>query len=366
MKKSMYKTALFLLVLIWGGVTAFAWFKPADDFSVSERRKLAGLPQMTAKSVLSGSYFDDFEKYSLDQFPLRDTFRTLKAVSEFYVFGKSDNNNIYISDGYAAKIEYPLNETSIEDAVKKLNHLYETYGKEGSGKVYLAIVPDKGYFMAEKTGHLAMDYQKLFDTVRNGMPYATYIDLTSSLELSDYYRTDTHWKQEELTDIAELFAETMGISISGTYEKTIVEKPFYGVYYGQSALPLKNDRIQYLSNEILDDCIVYNEETKETTGLYHLEKLDSRDRYEVYLSGASPLITIENPHMEETRELVVFRDSFASSLIPLLLEGYSKISLVDTRYLSPSMVGDYVTFTDADILFLYSTSVLNNSQTLRK
>ena len=65
------------------------------------------------------------------------------------------------------------------------------------------------------------------------------------------------------------------------------------------------------------------------------------------------------------RELVIFRDSFASSLAPLLLEGYSRVTLVDIRYLSPAQLGRYLTFTDQDVLFLYSTGVLNNSSTLK-
>lgn len=197
MKRLKYRLPLFLMILIWGSITLFCWVKPVDPFSVSERRKLADIPKLTVDSVASGRYFRDFETYTLDQFPLRDGFRTLKSVSEFYLFGKKDNNDIYISDGYAAKIEYPLNEESVRGAVEKLNHLYETYLKGTSGKVYLSVIPDKGYFLAEQTGHLAMDYDALFETVREGMSYAEYIDITPALELSDYYRTDSHWRQEK-------------------------------------------------------------------------------------------------------------------------------------------------------------------------
>lgn len=365
MKRLKYRLPLFLMILIWGGITIACWVRPADQFSISERRKLAGLPKLTVQSIASGRYFREFEKYTLDQFPLRDTFRTVKSVSEFYLFGKKDNNDIYISDGYAAKVEYPLNEESVRGAVEKLNHLYETYLKGTSGKVYLSVIPDKGYFLAEQTGHLAMDYDVLFETVREGMSYAEYIDITPALELSDYYRTDSHWKQEKITDVAEILADAMEISVSGEYEETIVEKPFYGVYYGQSALPLKSDTIRYLSNETLGKCTVFNQETGKTAGLYDLEKLESRDMYEVYLSGASPLLFVENPHTETEKELIVFRDSFASSLVPLLAEGYSKITLIDTRYIQPSLLDEYVDFSDADVLFLYSTTIWNHSETLR-
>jgi hypothetical protein len=81
--------------------------------------------------------------------------------------------------------------------------------------------------------------------------------------------------------------------------------------------------------------------------------------YELFLGGNSPLVTIENPNAKEEKELVIFRDSFASSLAPLLIPGYSKISLVDIRYMQSDYVGNFVDFENADVLFLYSPSLLN-------
>ena len=78
------------------------------------------------------------------------------------------------------------------------------------------------------------------------------------------------------------------------------------------------------------------------------------------------LQVIENPHAGTDRELILFRDSFGSSLAPLLSRYYSKVTLIDTRYMAPSMIGDYVNFEDQDVLFLYSTLVLNSSSALRK
>ena len=77
------------------------------------------------------------------------------------------------------------------------------------------------------------------------------------------------------------------------------------------------------------------------------------------------LLTVDNPNARTDRELVIFRDSFGSSLAPLLLEGYSRVTLVDIRYLSPSQLGNFLTFYRQDVWFLYSTSVLNNSSTLK-
>lgn len=71
------------------------------------------------------------------------------------------------------------------------------------------------------------------------------------------------------------------------------------------------------------------------------------------------------PNAQAERKLLVFRDSFAASLLPLLAEGYSEITLADIRYLSPSMLGKFIDFTAQDVLFLYSTSVLNDSSTIK-
>ena len=53
--------------------------------------------------------------------------------------------------------------------------------------------------------------------------------------------------------------------------------------------------------------------------------MDSLDSYEVYLDGASSFIEIENKNSLSDKELIIFRDSFGSSLIPLLINYYKKI-----------------------------------------
>ncbi|MFR7745291.1 MAG: hypothetical protein ACLU3I_20185 [Acutalibacteraceae bacterium] len=56
-------TAAFLL-----GFLVWSLLKPDDTVSQSERRKLAQKPELTAASVLNGTFMTDFESYTLDQF----------------------------------------------------------------------------------------------------------------------------------------------------------------------------------------------------------------------------------------------------------------------------------------------------------
>ena len=65
------------------------------------------------------------------------------------------------------------------------------------------------------------------------------------------------------------------------------------------------------------------------------------------------------------KELIVFRDSFASSMVPLLLENYKTVTLVDIRYMSTQVLGNFIDFHGQDVLFLYSTTVLNTKGIFR-
>ena len=209
-----------------------------------------------------------------------------------------------------------------------------------------------------------MHYKELCHIMQNSMDYANYIDITKTLDITDYYKTDTHWRQEKLPETAAVLAESMGASISGNYTEYALDLPFYGVYYGQSALPLPPETLYYLSNDVLDSCIVTNHEDQTIGGIYNMEKKSGKDPYEIFLSGPRSLITIENPNYKSDRELIIFRDSFGSSIAPLLAGGYAKITLVDIRYLRADLLDRFIEFKNQDVLFLYSTSVLNHSETL--
>ena len=356
-----------LLVAVWLTITGFAWFGPAKEISDAERRKLAQMPEITVETLLNGEFMGEFEGFTLDQFPLRDTFRQIKSLFHYYVLNQADNNDIYVTDGYAAKLEYPLNQASVRNALKKFNSIYEKNLKDTGSKVYMAVVPDKGYYLTEKTGYPAMDYAALLAAMEEGMPWATHIDLTGSLNYQDYYRTDTHWRQEQLLDVAEKLCSAMGATAfdADSFTKTALERPFYGVYYGQAALPMDPETIYIMENDVLSQCKVYDAETGKYMDVYNMEMLSSRDLYDVYLGGAKALLTIENPNATTDRELIVFRDSFGSSMTPLLVKDYAKVTLVDIRYLNSMMLKNFIKFQGQDVLFLYSTLVLNSSDTFK-
>ena len=363
--KNIVLTATFVCLLF--ALSIICILKPSTPFSTSERRALAQFPELSAETIFSGEFMDNFEQYTADQFPMREQFRSLKAFFSTKILGKKDNNQLYSADGHISKLEYPENPEMLDYAAQKLNFLYSTYMKDKNVNIYSSLIPDKNYFLAESNGYLSMDYKDFIERFNQKLPFAKPIDLLPLLSADDYYQTDSHWKQESIIDVAQHLANQMGTSVETEYHLNTLAGPFHGVFAGQLALPAKPDTLNYLTSDTLDNCIVtYYDSGKPKIGeMYNMEKANGKYPYEMFLSGSSPLLTIENPNFKGERELIIFRDSYAGSLAPLLASGYKKITLVDIRYIQSGFVGNYVNFDTQDVLFLYSTSLINNSTALR-
>lgn len=358
--------------LLWCPAAVFiagfvVWFiaKPSYDISESERRQLAQFPSFSIETVFSGKFMRDFDKYAADQFPIRDKLRSLKAFNSFYVLRQKDVGGIYLKDGFVSKYDYPINKESLDNAAAKFKHIYEKYLDDESINVYFSIIPDKNFYMSDSTEYPFTDLDEFTGYIRNAADFMQYIDISDCLELEDFYKTDTHWKQDRITGAASRLAGKMGVSLSETYDSETLDKLFYGVYCGQAALSLPADTITYLVSPLFEKCTVYDYESGKNISVYDMEKAYGRDPYEMFLSGSKSLIKIENPEAAYNKRLIIFRDSFGSSLAPLFIEGYSEIMLVDIRYISSEILGNFISFENSDVLFIYSTLVLNNSITLK-
>ena len=358
-KKILVVAALALTLV---GIFVLHIALPDGTVSEAERRPLEQLPELTAEGVFSGDYFKDLEDYLLDQFPLRDSFRRLKANFQYKVLGLKANNGIYQAEGHLSKLDYPVEQNQTKLAVEKFNAILA--GHPQIGKAYYSLIPDKNYFLAAANGYPAMDYEELLRQAEG--INAAYIDIFPLLSIDDYYYTDSHWRQEQIVDVAQKLADAMGTAADGMDAYTAESREnFRGVYHGQSALNLPGETLTILKSRVTDSAIVKSLEHTAAMSVYNWDEFENTDPYDVYLSGAEALITMENPLQDNGRHLIVFRDSFGSSISPLLLSGYSKITVVDIRYVASALLDNYVDFTDADVLFLYCTSMFNSGAALK-
>lgn len=354
--------AAVFAVIIVGMSVAFV-FTPKADVIESERRASATLPALTWKNIKSGLIFDNMENYLADGFFARGVFRGIKARFLTRALFLKENNGIAEKNGYYTKIETKLNDASLKNAGEKLKAIYEKY--LSGANVYLAIIPDKSYFFARDYGYPSYDREKLTEAIRACLQGAEYIDLTSLLSLESYYKTDTHWRQEKIAPVASAILEKMGREPAlGEYGSAALY-PFYGVYSGQSAMDPAPETLYYLTGGAIDGLRVFDYETRSFIPVYDTAKFDGGDGYDVFLSGSKPILRIENPAADTDAELIVFRDSFGSSIAPLLAGSYKSVTLIDIRYINPEILNNYVSFDGADVLFLYSEAIMNNSFSFR-
>ena len=346
-------TVLFLVYIFTFSILGIAL--KDKEISYTERRKLQSFPSI----IMSSEYINKIDKYLLDHFPLRDTFRSIKANFNYKVLNKLDNNKIYLKDNYIFKSEYPTNKESIERFINIFNKTKDNFN---DNNVYVMIIPDKNYYLKDDN-FMHIDYDYIYNEI-NKMD-ASVIDIRNILSLSDYYETDTHWRQEKIEKVVSKMSEVMDFDYKKQIYKENIYDKFYGVYYGESAIERKPEKLVYLTNDDLNSLRVKYLENDKLNSIYSLDKLNSVDAYEVYLDGASAFIEIYNDKSNSDKELVIFRDSFASSLTPLITNYYKKITLIDNRYITSDNYLKKINFDNQDVLFMYSTLLVNNSGSIK-
>ncbi|MCL1838857.1 MAG: DHHW family protein [Propionibacteriaceae bacterium] len=358
--RAIASTVAFALVLAGGGLVQL--FAQTPDMLRSERRQLAAMPALS--SLVDQGWMEGFEDFVADRFPGRDGFRALKAFTVLKAFRQSDLDGLYLADGHAGKFE-PVNVASATRMAEKIKIV--AAGLE-SQRLYYAIVPDKSYY----TSRNFPGYDRLLvhQLLSERLSDLTEIDLTQALNLDAYYSTDLHWDQSRITPVVAALGEAMGFDASYTQTlQSLTAGSFSGVYASQLALPLLPDVMTYLTSASIDQSTAnyLNPQTGlfEPAPIYQLDLFEQLDPYNLYMAGSQPLIVLENPAATTERELVLFRDSFGSALAPLLLPAYRKITVIDLRYLHIELLDQYLQVPPAaDVLFVYSSQILNNSDTL--
>ncbi len=273
-----------------------------------------------------------------------------------------DDNGMLLYQGHAAMAPEEYNETSAIRLGEKIESIYETC-LDGQTNVYYSVIPDKSFFIPN-TILTTEDYFMMISTLQQTVEHAEYIPLIYELSLSDYYQTDLHWRQEELFGVVNVLGNAMGFEVEESDFSLNTLSPYRGVYasYMENA---PGERMSYLVNRNTENAEVSIYEAGTYTGVYLLDQWETDVPYNLFLGGPNPLVEITNPDVDNGKELIIFGDSFMSSLAPLLTGVYEKITLIDLRFVMSAYLPELVEFNGQDVLFLYNTAVVNNSSMLK-
>lgn len=335
---------------------------PDNDKSEQENRMLETRPSFNMTSVLTGDFMEQWEKYLSDQFVGRNMWRSLN-VGLKRLGGSKMENGVYIGkDGQLLEnIEVP-DQNQLSDNISAIKSFAQTYSDIPTS---VMLVPDAACILSDSLPAFASveDQRQMFSMVERGLGDSVkWVDTVSILNKHKsekiYYKTDHHWTTQGAFYVFRDSASLLGIDadVSDDFVSYTVTDSFNGSLAAKSGVGLdEKEQIDiYVPTEGDDDVIVnYVDETKKRTSLYDSSKLETRDKYGVFLGGNSSVIDIKTVSTGSKRLLIV-KDSFADCFIPFLTPFYREIVVVDPRYYSGTMTDIMETYRITDILILYS------------
>jgi len=363
-------STLVFLVFIFG-FTLLNLLTPSRDVSVTERRTLAQRPQLTVDSVMSGEFASAYSTYMQDQAALREPLRFLKSSVQRKVLRNPENNGVYVIDGFVVDKFYGIEERRVDTAGRRMNEIIADVRPSAA---YLAVIPTKAQALVDGAltdapahgKYLLSDQNVIIDHLRRTVD-ASYIDLSTLADenvRSRYYRTDPHLTTRGAIDAYETLARGLNLDPVTTVGFEPLTDRFIGSEYGRAAawsVPL--DTIELAHDPTIDGMTLCRQESADHTdcspSVYVLPTADTVDQYDVFLGGLAPIIEITNDRAPAGTKLVIFKDSYAHAIAPFLAQHYRRVTLVDLRYVQRAYVLDHVDFSNATVLFLYSTSVIN-------
>ena len=283
--------ALGVFVLIMGSLI---FILPQKNFSEKENRYLSKIPSFSVRKVMNGSYAKEMSDFYTDQFPLRNIATSIYALSERCMGKKNVGGVICCKEQLIA---IPKKEVT-----KKELPIPSIY------------VDSKYALFKEQDGKLSLYYN------------------------TDHHRT-THGAYELYTKACEIF-EIEPYSES-YFKKEHASALFYGTSFFRSRLPkfaVTADVIELWRYDGDEEVILTVHDTKtDSSGFYDFSKLDTADKYAVFLGGNYAHATLFSSDDKPT--LLLFKDSFANAVIPFLALHFN-IEIVDPRYASKSQISE--------------------------
>ncbi len=353
--------SLFLAVIVLPSVFVFAG--KDRTFSDNENRMLQTAPELSWNSIVSGSFQEKITSYISDQFPARDTWTQLGTEIK-KLAGFKDIGGAYLGrDGYYMEKITP--DAVDMDNLRRNLGIVSDFAAENEGlPVTVLLVPATGTVMSDKLPNNAQMYdaRKIYETVKAALPEMSVPDLYTALmnnkEHQLYYRTDHHWTWYGAHTAYKL------LLTDGTYSATpeLFSDSFLGTTYSKTLDPAAKPDKVYIS--AVSDGVTVTADGKESE-LYDMAAKNEKDKYKVFFGGNYGQ-TVITGGCDNGKTLLVIKDSFANSLVPMLTADYETIIMLDMRYYMGSAQQLIAENGVDEILFVAEMSGFANDKNLVK
>ena len=356
-------------------------FNSDRAFSEFENTSLAQKPAFSWSSFVDGSFGSKYVKYINEQFLGRDNWISMKAVADMGL-GRIESHGVTYGDDHylMEKLEivedqnYPANAgTNIvkQTALDRSNRIVSSFLQMYDQPITFSLVPNSYAILEDEvpTGFPGADQQAYTQQI-----YRTLSEVDDQLEIVDfsdalsqhkdeyiYYRTDHHWTTLGAYYAYVAYCEQKGltpVSLEELEENKVED--FYGTFYSKAKRPSQPadtitwydvdvDEFAFVANLQQDKQLAQLGEVVQEDGLELLRvdgmmdqrKFEVRDKYAAFMWGNSGYVKIKSSHNlnhqeGKTSRLLLFKDSYANSMIPYLTYNYDEIIVVDLRYMAKS------------------------------
>lgn len=356
-----YKFTVIMTAMLLATFVTYM-FRSEPVLSETENRYLAGRPRVTLSGLADGSFMDSFELFVKEQLPLRDALIKLKALAGQGQLRNENNGIVRGRDGYLFEKLISTNPQLDKNEAAILNFVRET-----DRDINVCIIPNSFEILRdrlpegfpniseeERTG----GFYKRLEGTDNVRTIDMYDTLRSHRDEYIYYRTDHHWTTQGAYYGYLKLCEDMGLTpvgIDALQEVRKDEGGFYGTYYSKyRGAGIEPDVLTYYDIKVTG----YKAGAQSHASMYDTDKLNTYDKYAMFMYGNEGLSIVESDNDKEkpeaARELVIFKDSYSNCLIPFFTYNYDRISVVDLRYYPEPVSVLLEDHPDADILLIYN------------
>lgn len=356
-------------------------FNSDRAFSEFENTSLAQKPAFSWSSFVDGSFGSKYVKYINEQFLGRDNWISMKAVADMGL-GRIESHGVTYGDDHylMEKLEivedqnYPANAgTNIvkQTLLDRSNGMVSSFLQMYDQPITFSLVPNSYAILEDEvpTGFPGANQQvytqQIYQTLREADDQLEIVDFSDALSQHKdeyiYYRTDHHWTTLGAYYAYVAYCEQKGltpVSLEELEESKVED--FYGTFYSKAKRPSQPadtitwydvdvDEFAFVANLQQDKQLAQLGEVVQEDGLELLRvdgmmdrrKFEVRDKYAAFMWGNSGYVKIKSSHNlnhqeGKTSRLLLFKDSYANSMIPYLTYNYDEIIVVDLRYMAKS------------------------------
>lgn len=307
---------------------------------------------------------EQYENYQMDQFIGRDFFRAVKVRIDT-LSGKKEENGVF--NGKKGQLLEDVVVPEKESLDKNLAAI-QTFRKQFPDvATSMILVPDAANVLNDKLPSLAtVANQSLYmkNVKRDLGENVSWVDAEAVMNAHKtediYYKTDHHWTTLGAYYVFQESVDELGIEsgdVGATFTAYAVTTSFNGSLASKSGYATsEKERIDiYVPKDDIQVVVSQVEEQNKTTSLYDSKKLDTKDKYAVFLGGNYGLLDIKTTSSSK-RRLIVFKDSYANCFIPFLAPYFREIVVVDPRYYTGEATELMSTYGITDMLFLYNAN----------